>query len=270
MKTTMDARSVVFSENGLEAGRYVLDDPFKPHIHPLRTPKGHLVSDSMPADHRHHKGLMFALRCQDLNFWEEEPDGDECGVQISRSLRAVEGVNGGGIRQELRWQAKHGGRATYDEVREIFCRYDAEKSGFEWTWNSFRTSLRPHRLVKSPWSAPLEDGTRINYHGLGLRLPWMWAFSGDHFCGVEVDGKATDPRQACGSSGPGVTWWGRIDGHWSPPVAAVTFRQEHGYTWFVLKEDFAYLSVGPSNREELDVFEGQEFRETYQVLVQDR
>ena len=43
-------------------GLYVLDDPFKPYIHPLKTPAGHTVSLAMPHDHPHHKGSMYALR----------------------------------------------------------------------------------------------------------------------------------------------------------------------------------------------------------------
>jgi hypothetical protein len=269
MRIRFDSQAAVFEHDGVEAGRYVLDDPFKSYIHPLRTPQGHCVSDCMPADHRHHKGLMFGLRCDDLNFWEEEPDGAECGVQTSRAISGLEGGNASGFRQELRWQAKDGGLPTYDEVREVLCRHDGSRA-FHWTWRSRRTALRGHRLVKSPWSISMADGRRINYHGLGLRLPWVWAFSGETFNGVEIQGRAQDWNQACGTSGPEVTCWGRIDGHWSPPTAAVTFRQEQSDTWFVLKADFSYLSIGPSNAEEIDVAQGRIFQETYHIIVQDR
>jgi len=47
------------------AGISVLDDPFKPYLHPPRTPDGHVVTVARPADHRHHKGLMYGLRCED-------------------------------------------------------------------------------------------------------------------------------------------------------------------------------------------------------------
>lgn len=267
MRVQMDSRACVFTRQGGEAGRYVLDDPFKPYLHPLRTPEGHCVTDCMPVDHRHHKGLMYALRSHDLNFWEEDSD---CGIQRQQSISMLEDARGVGIRQELLWQARGGGCDTYLETREIACRYDAENRGFHWTWHSRRTALRAHRLVKSPWSLPLDDGRMINYHGLGIRLPRAWAFPGDAFSGVEAGGRALDWRQVCGSSGAEVGWWGRIDGHWTPPLAAVTIRQEQQDTWFALKTDFAYLSVGPSNAVEVEVPEGQVFEEICHVLVQDR
>jgi len=267
MKIQIDSEACVFTHRGGEAGRYVLDDPFKPHIHPLRTPEGHCVTDCMPADHRHHKGLMYALRCHDLNFWEE---GSDSGTQKQQSISALEDARGTGVVQELLWQACNGGLETYLETREIVCRYDEEKRGFHWTWHSRRTALREHRLIKSPWSFHLDDGRTINYHGLGIRLPWVWAFSGDTFSGVEIGGQACDWKQACGTSGPEVAWWGLIDGQWNPPTAAVTIRQEQQGAWFVLKTDFAYLSVGPSNAEEVQIPEGRIFDETYHVLVQDR
>jgi len=75
--------------------------------------------------------------------------------------------------------------------------------------------------------------------------------------------------QACGTHGTAITWWGKIDGHWQPPVASVTIRQQHGFDWFVLKEPFPYLSAGPSNRKHLDVVREELFEEIYQIEIQD-
>ncbi|MEI8312925.1 MAG: DUF6807 family protein [Verrucomicrobiota bacterium] len=271
MKITIEDKQVRFiSPGGTTAGCYVLDDPFKPYIHPLRTPGGHVVTDCMPVDHRHHKGLMFALRCEDLNFWEERQGNGQSGVQRSLSVEPVSTPDGEGIRQRLRWEEESGERPTYDEVRQISCREEPGQRAFLWTWSSRRTALRAHRLIKSEWSFALEDGRKINYHGLGIRLPWAWAFRGDSRNGAECDGVSRPWRDVCGTTGPEIGFWGKIDGHWQPPTAAVTLRQQQGFGWYVMKQDFAYLATGPSNLEELDVSEGRTFEETYQILVQDR
>lgn len=273
MHTLIQSDSVTFAEDSLIAGRYVLDDAFKPYLHPLKTPAGHLVSGCITSDHRHHKGLMYALRSADLNFWEENPGTDQCGVQRSLSVEPLapgDAAGGAGIRQRLRWQHESGERATYDETREIFCRHDPAARAFVWTWRSHRTALRAHRLVKSFWSYPVEDGRKINYHGLGVRFPWSWAFEPGNMNGVECDGVAKPWKEACGSTGRSVGYWGRIDGFWTPPIAAVTITQEQNFAFYVMRAGFAYLSVGPSNVEELEVQAGQTFAETYHIRVEDR
>jgi hypothetical protein len=50
----------------------------------------------------------------------------------------------------------------------------------------------------------------------------------------------------------------------------VTLRQAHAFNWFVLRGGFPYLSIGPSNAEELDVRKGQTFSESYDIEIADR
>ncbi len=164
MNVEISNREVLFQKGGCLAGRYVLDDPFKPHFAILNTTAGHNVTLVSPADHRHHKGLMYALRCADLNFWEEDPDGGTCGVQEVLDTHPI--VNG--IRQTLLWRALEGDRPTYRESREITCTLAADGGGYHWLWRTRREALRNHRLIKSEWSMALPDGRKINYHGLGL------------------------------------------------------------------------------------------------------
>jgi len=251
-------------ERGL-AGRLILADVFKPYVCPLRTPDGHDVTLAMPCDHRHHKGLMYALRCADLNFWEENPGRVDCGVQRIVAHRLLED----GVELELLWTREDGALPTYRELRTLRCRQDLSRRSYLWTWRSRRTALRSHQLVQSEWSMPLPDGRRINYHGLGIRLPWSWAFSGDSFNGTELDGVPCAPAVALGTTGREVAMWGLVDGYWTPPRARVALRQDHGFTWFVLKGDFAYLAAGPSNAGPLDVGDGETFDETYEVEVSD-
>ncbi|MGF1448678.1 MAG: DUF6807 family protein [Opitutales bacterium] len=267
MEVQVDGSLVRFRAGKAVAGEYVLDDRFKPYFRTLCTPAGHNVTVVSPGDHRHHKGLMYALCCEDLNFWEEDPGEPHCGVQSIEQTR----TDGAALTQQLLWRAEDGGRQTYREQRTIaLSQPDAGR--FVWEWTSRRESLRAHRLVKSPWSMEAATGRRVNYHGLGIRLPWVWALGNEAFSGVEVDGQAVPTEKAHGSSGPRVGFWGLIDGYWKAPVAAVSFEQTtaQGFTWFVLKNDIPYLALGPSNAEEIDVAEGAVFEEQYRVVVEDR
>ena len=42
----------------------------KPSIHPL-TLSGHPITLSSPHDHVHHRGVMFAMKVDGVNYWEE-------------------------------------------------------------------------------------------------------------------------------------------------------------------------------------------------------
>lgn len=51
---------------------YVADDRRKPHVHPLCTAAGHLLTTVEPLDHPWQRGLWFAVKYVDGdNFWEE-------------------------------------------------------------------------------------------------------------------------------------------------------------------------------------------------------
>lgn len=266
MQVTQHDHQIEFREGDALAGVYQLQDPFKPHFNELRTPAGHSVTMVSPGDHRHHKGLMFALKCDDLNFWEEEPGSGHCGIQEIRETKLLEN----GFEQELLWREESGELQTYHETRTITSQHDPTNNGFVWTWGTKRTALRDHRLVKSGWTLKLEDGRQINYHGLGIRLPWMWAY-GDGKMGSLVAGEdALTDLEASGRHDASLSMWGIIDGIWQRTEARVTISQPHGFAWFALRSGFAYLSTGPTIEEELEVPTGQTFTESYTVLIQDQ
>lgn len=55
-----------------EQVNYVWGDRRRPHIHPLRTPAGHVLTRNAPDDHPWHHGLWFTIKYVDGdNFWEE-------------------------------------------------------------------------------------------------------------------------------------------------------------------------------------------------------
>ncbi len=259
---------VAFRHDGKPFAEYILNDRFKPHFRSLRTPAGHETTLVSPGDHRHHKGLMYALRCEDLNFWEERPGDGQCGVQEVCSTDLLPERDG--IFQEILWKEESGALETYRETRTIRVRRLTDASAFVLSWHTSREALRDHRLIKSPASIDLPDGRRINYHGLGIRLPWMWRFPSRRSGGVEVNRAPADPLDARGTTAPSVGFWGLIDGQWKRTVASVTITQQQTFTWFVLKRDFPYLSIGPSNIEEFTVGKGDVSEESYSIEIADR
>lgn len=267
MTIELTSEKAVFSEDIKIAGVCVLNDPFKPYLDPMLTPNGHSVTQAMPVDHRHHKGLMYALRCADLDFWAERKGTPLCGVQ--RIVKTS--VEKDTLTLDLIWHRDDGEMETYRERRQISCRYRPAERGFAWTWKTHREALRDHHLIKSEWSKKLPDGRTVNYHGLGIRFPWAWAFPKESTRGIEINGKAVTDTEALASDASEITFWGKFDGYWAHPTGAVTMRQNHGFGLFALNsQGFSTLAMGPTTREELHVRKGDIFDETYEVLVQDR
>jgi len=270
MQIAITSKAVGFIDGASEVGIYRLDDPFKPYLHPLRTPAGHTVTVVSPGDHRHHKGLMFALRCADLNFWEEDPGSGACGVQRIQETLPTPPDDGAGIRQRILWEREDGELQTYEETRIIRVKPGSDGKSYHWSFTSERLSLRDHTLIMSEWSLEKTDGTRVNYHGLGIRLPWPWCIA---YCRkLTVDGEEQeDLLSASGSTPRGVSMEGLLDGEWSPPRVKVELRQpeSQAYPLFALGSPFPYLSLGPSNLSPLDVSKGRRFAETYEIIVSD-
>ncbi|ODT75972.1 MAG: hypothetical protein ABS76_32675 [Pelagibacterium sp. SCN 64-44] len=260
---------VVETADGRPVGRYAADDRHKPHLHPLYAPSGRMVSASITHDHRHHKGLMYALRLPELNFWEEVETlpGERVGRQrpLELSVQAASGATVG-FTQVLSWEAEDGTDQVFTEHRTISC--TARSTGFVWTWHTRLEALRDLELIMSQWSAVRADGRRINYHGLGLRFPR--SFGGMKSSSrVLLDGQPADYAEAMGAAAEAVTIIGAYDGSWPPPESGVRMRQFQPGTPFVTRDPFAYLSMGPSNAGPRTVAAHDIIDETYEVEVFD-
>ena len=271
LKLQISEDAVEFHSGVLLAGRYNLSHSLKPFLHPVNTPGGHTISLAGPHDHRHHKGLMYALRTQDVNFWEEvsTTNGEAVGRQRHVDFRDV--VRDGaevGFTETLIWEALGGGEPIFSENRELHvCHLD---NAFVWKWVSRITVRRVCRLIKSQWSWTLPDGRRINYHGLGLRLVRSFGCTGGHT--LTLDGRETSFSDALGQVARQVTYKGTLDPQWPQwpgPPAAVTFQQEQRNGLFVLESPFAFLSMGPSNLAEVDLSAGEILEEKYRIRVAD-
>jgi hypothetical protein len=271
MKLRISEQNVEFFSGGVSAGRYNLNDPFKPFLHPLHTPAGRMVSAASPHDHRHHKGLMYALQTVQFNFWEEVPASSAERIGRQRPL-GFENVDSAGdeigFTQQLAWESADGAAPVFHEDRTIRCRHEGDE--FVWTWSARLTVSHACRLIKGRGSCALPDGRRISYNGLGLRLARSFGCTGNN--ALLLDGRKVSFREGMGQVPRRATFQGTFDPlwpEWPGPRAAITFEQEQNNGLFVMESPFAYMAMGPSNLEEVELLAGQILAPTYRIRVAD-
>ena len=154
--------------------------PFKPYIEKLYTPAGVNILRDAPSDHLHHHGLMFAIRINGVNFWEEKP---ESGKEVHVSAQPDGGQTGSYV-EAVRWTAPGDVGVLADETRTI-ATY-TEPGVTLLTWKSALHGIDAK-------SEPKFHGT--NYNGLGMRFPVSMDKGGTFF---NADG-ATGVAETVGS-----------------------------------------------------------------------
>lgn len=264
MKLEFADGSVTFTGEAGTAGVYHLDSA-KSFLHPLRTGSEHIVSAATTHDHLHHKGLMFALQTPEVSWWDEvpHPDSKQVGRQRHESFSAT---SGNGFSQSLVWEAADGSFATFRETRDISCR--EIPGGFEWRWESRLLALRSCTLTQAKHSLQREDGSRVNYQGLSLRL------ARDFTQGARllIDGRRVNFAEASGLLPRHVRLEGRLDPvypQWPAPRVAVEIESHQQHGLFALNQPFPYLALGPSNLAPLAVGKGEVLHGRYTVSVID-
>jgi hypothetical protein len=92
---------------------FVHDDP-RPHLHPVTTPAGHVLTCDAPADHPWHHGLWFTIKFVDGdNFWEQA--GGE-GTLETRTADTVEGAAGPALHAAIDWIRPDRSTALHEDL----------------------------------------------------------------------------------------------------------------------------------------------------------
>ncbi|HBR94569.1 MAG TPA: hypothetical protein DEA90_10435 [Opitutae bacterium] len=275
MKLTTTETEVQFEDGNRLAGSYQFHDPYKPHIHPLRSPVGHTISASQPHDHDHHRGLMFALQTKEVNFWAEVPEAEGEAVGRQRHVRFDDVVESGervGFSQQLVWEDVEGRQEVFREQRSIYC---SVGSGgiFQWDWRTELVSLRRQTLILSKWSAPNPSGQKVSFNGLGCRFIRSFGWTGPTGSSMQLDGQAADfEASGFGARNQSASFIGAIDGLRPIPRVKYTVTQQEtdDQAYFIVNHPaFAYCAVGPSNLEPLELSEGQVLALDYRIEVGD-
>jgi len=244
--------------------------PFKPYVKALYTLQGDNILRDAPSDHLHHHGLMYAIRINGINFWEELPDSGReipAGALETKIEEAKDGRAQATLTQRILWvgpgsenlapptaQAK----ALFIERRQI------------------RVSVQEaNQQVAVGWHAEFEVGpaaekvvlTGSDYNGLGLRFPESF----DHQCRFGNSDGLPYPTQGVRDVLP-VRWsvaTGTVNEH---EISVALFGQptaragrEH---FFSMIKPFAYLSVTQGlDKQPLNYARGEKFLLDYLLTV---
>lgn len=146
-------------------------DRYKPYVKELRTLRGENVLLDAPSDHLHHHALMYGIKVNGVNFWEEIS-----GSGVQRVIRTADpelstdrdGLPAAILRQELAWVPAADAflpvtnlPVLLKETRTLTLTIDEKASEVALLWHSrFAVGNRTNTVVL----------TGSSYHGLGMRF----------------------------------------------------------------------------------------------------
>lgn len=209
------------------------DVPYKPYVQAWCSPNGVQVLRDAPHDHKHHHALMYAIKVDGVNFWEEQ---EAPGKQVHLAFDALETGEADGTRvarlvEQLEWRAPDSDAVLLLETRTITV-YDVPVPALI-TWES-RFTLPPGRETATLGGS--------HYHGLGMRFVES----------MDTVGSFTTPAGELGelvrgdehlTPGPWCAYTAPADGK---TVTVAMFDGPGNVRpalWFTMKESFAYLSA---------------------------
>lgn len=244
--------------------------PFKPYVRQLFSPAGVNILRDAPADHLHHHALMFAVKVDGVNFWEET---QTAGRQIHQSFTDVttdtktevendksREMRQAGFTEHIDW-INSGRELLLKERRTIEVRQGTDLGATVLTWKS------QFELPDGKESATISGA---HYHGLGMRFVKSMDKDGRH---LNADGK------------PGIvfrgderllrsTWCAYTANADSKSVTVAMFdhpqNPRHPATWFTMTKPFAYLSATMNlHKQPLKVISGKPLVLRYAVVLWD-
>jgi hypothetical protein len=243
--------------------RYRYENGPKPYIKELYTPKGIQFLLDSPPDHVHHRGIMFAIAVDGVDFWTE---GENTGKQLNDSMRTKPLVPGRDdemvFMQSVEWRAPTD-KLVFTEHRRVDVHRGPEVLASGATLLTWRTAL----VRSDPRDAPL---TGSHYSGLGLRFVRSMDKIGKF---VTSDPSAT-PEVVRGDEklypGRWCAYLASVDGK---PVTVAMFDGPDNVrpaTWFTMKDPFAYLSATLKlHKEPLTLKMGEPLYLTYGIAAWD-
>jgi hypothetical protein len=201
---------------------------FKPYVKELYTLAGQNILRDSPADHLHHHGLMYAIRVNGINFWEEvgEP-GRERSLRITPHKTESHRAS---FTHIIEWTANTSNIPMMYETRTISLSVDEAKNEVALDWqSSFQVGAAPVQLTGS------------GYNGLGLRLPESFDHIARHENSADVP---YTPEQKWDVT---AADWSAVTGDLASrkiTIALFDARSNPGEArFFTMLNPFAYLSV---------------------------
>jgi Family of unknown function (DUF6807) len=240
---------------------------FKPYVRELYSLNGDNLLRDAPPDHLHHHGLMFAIRVNGVNFWEEtgEP-GVEKSIRLwdQREGRNAQGRPQASFAQEIHWvrgvdrdRADTASVAMLIERRRLTLTVDAATREVALVWQGDFEVGPGTPLVKLHGSA---------YNGLGLRLPASFDHVARHQNSAGHPYSREQNRDLIAARWSAVS--GRIGDHDLMAALFGDARNPGETHFFTMLNPFAYLAATQNlEAKPLDYKAGERFRCRYLLTV---
>lgn len=242
---------------------------FKPYVRELFTLSGQNVLRDAPADHLHHHGLMYAIRVNGHNFWEEASQaGREHPVKILThgTSKTREGLPLAAFTHLIHWitpldltAADTARAALLIERRTMTLTLDRPKQEVTLQWHS--------EFEVGPGARGKAVLTGSNYNGLGLRFPTSLDRVARHQNSENLPYHPRNEQTVIAAKWSAVS--GLIDGREVSVALFADPKAIHGTTkFFTMLEPFTYLSVTQSlNESPLEYPAGGSFSVNYLLTI---
>ncbi len=268
---TTDGNSVSIHTNNNPLLLYRYNNvPFKPCIQQLFSPAGVNILRDAPFDHLHHHALMFAVKVDGVNFWEESPTaGRQIHKSFTNTISDVKTHTENDKRHDMRrasftelidWNNSNG-QLLLKEKRTVEIHQLTNLHATLLTWKS------EFELPEGAESATI---TGAHYHGLGMRFVKSMD-TGGHFINADnKTGTVFRGEERLLRS----TWCAYTASADGKPITVAMFdhpqNPRHPATWFTMTKPFAYLSATMNlHVEPLKVVSGKPLVLCYAVVVWD-
>lgn len=244
---------------------------FKTYVKELRTIQGDNILRDAPFDHLHHHALMYGIRVNGINFWEETSgNGVQKPAQTPEPVLGFAEAAGNRLPQAKISQVLH-----WVEPQDAFLPNNAPVSLLVEHRTLVLTVDEKHQEVALEWKSQFEVGpktnivtlTGANYHGLGMRfLQELDPLATHSLAGVRPD--LANNRQDV-SVAPWAAVSFALPGH--PATIALAGHPTNARgdaTYFSMLTPFAYLSATQAlDREPLVHHSGDKWELNYLVLL---
>lgn len=236
--------------------------PFKPYVRQVLSPGGVNVARDQVADHIHHHGLMYAIKVDGVNFWEETP---ACGKELHKGWAGVktaaqDGASSATCTEQVEWAAADG-KALMQETRQLTVYRAPDIPATLLTWKA--------TLAPAEGKPEIKLGGN-HYHGLGIRFLQCMDKGGEHFTPEgKVKGEVVRGNEQL-TQASWCAYTAAVDGK---PVTFAMFDHPGNprkALWFSMTQPFAYLSATMNlHREPLPVKAGEPLTLRYGVALWD-
>ncbi|MHC4618220.1 MAG: DUF6807 domain-containing protein [Planctomycetota bacterium] len=208
----------------------------KPYVRQLFSPAGVNMLRDAPADHLHHHGLMFAVKVDGVNFWEER---QACGRQVHKSFTDVrvdkhEARPRASFTEHVDWISPGAQGLLLPEVRTVEITQLKNPGVTVLTWQS---------IFKPPLGKESATLTGSHYHGLGMRFLKSMDEAGRF---RNADGKTGEVFRGDERLLRSIWCAYTADANGKPLTVAMFDHPDnprHPPTWFTMAKPFAYLSA---------------------------